>query len=234
MPNDPPVLGANPLVGPTAPQIAAALGRLLPHLAVQPGQAVAKTPRTPRATWSRWLVGRSDVGARARPTSVSPTRPGPANPVYRRLMQAYLVEARAALDLVDDVDLDAKSRVRARFALSLLTEAAAPTNTLLGNPQALARRPVETQRPQPGRPGFATWSDDLRHNGGMPATVDRRPFTVGGNLAVTPGQVVHRSEVFELIQYTPATGDDASPGRWSPSRRRSTSSTSPTSVPAAA
>ena len=45
---------------------------------------------------------------------------------------------------------------------------------------------------------------DVRHNGGMPATVDTRPFTVGGNIAATPGQVVHRSEVFELIQYTPA------------------------------
>jgi polyhydroxyalkanoate synthase len=39
----------------------------------------------------------------------------------------------------------------------------------------------------------------------MPSTVDRRPFSVGGNLAVTPGRVVHRAEVFELIQYAPTT-----------------------------
>jgi polyhydroxyalkanoate synthase subunit PhaC len=39
----------------------------------------------------------------------------------------------------------------------------------------------------------------------MPAQVDTRPFEVGGNLAVTPGLVVHRSDVFELIQYAPST-----------------------------
>jgi polyhydroxyalkanoate synthase len=46
---------------------------------------------------------------------------------------------------------------------------------------------------------------DARHNHWMPSTVDRRPFSVGKNLAVTPGQVVHRSDVFELIQYAPST-----------------------------
>ncbi len=91
----------------------------------------------------------------------------------------------------------------ARFAVSLLTEAVAPTNTLVGNPSALAKA-IETR----GRSLFAGvrhFAHDVGHNGGMPSTVDTRPFTVGGNLAVTPGQVVHRSEVFELIQYAPQT-----------------------------
>src|SRR5262249_32037864 len=48
-------------------------------------------------------------------------------------------------------------------------------------------------------------ANDVRRNRGMPSTVDRRPFSVGGNLAVTPGQVVHRAEVYELIQYAPST-----------------------------
>ena len=98
--------------------------------------------------------------------------------------------------------LDAKSRERARFAVTLLTDAAAPTNTLLGNPSALAKA-LETR----GRSlltGVRHMAHDMRRNGGMPSTVDTRPFTVGGNLAATPGQVVHRSEVFELIQYAPA------------------------------
>ena len=37
----------------------------------------------------------------------------------------------------------------------------------------------------------------------MPSMVDRKPFKVGENLAATPGAVIHRTEVFELIQYTP-------------------------------
>jgi polyhydroxyalkanoate synthase len=125
------------------------------------------------------------------------------NPLYRRLLQAYLVERLALLRLVEDVEMDHKSRARARFAMSLLTEAAAPTNTLIGNPGALAKA-VQT-RGQSLVQGLRHFGHDMRHNGGMPSMVDTRPFEVGGNLAVTPGQVVHRSEVFELIQYAPST-----------------------------
>ena len=125
------------------------------------------------------------------------------NPLYHRLMQSYLIQREALLALVDDVELDHKSRERARFALSLFTEAAAPTNTLLGNPAALAK--AAQTRGRSLVDGLRHLVHDLRHNGGMPAQVDTRPFNVGGNLAVTPGQVVYRSEVFELIQYSPST-----------------------------
>jgi len=124
-------------------------------------------------------------------------------PLYRRLMQAYLAWRHALHRLIDELDLDVKSRERGRFALTLLTEALAPTNTLLGNPAAL-RRALETS-------GSSLWSG-LRHvaadvvrNGGLPAQVDRRPFRLGENLAVTPGQVVFRNEVLELLQYAPTT-----------------------------
>jgi polyhydroxyalkanoate synthase len=197
---DPVVLGANPLVGLNRRQAAAALGRLFQRMAVEPG-VVTATALEAASQLLEVLVGRSDVAAEPRDKRFA-DRAWSDNPVYRRLLQAYLVEARAVLAVVDEVEIDPKSRERARFAMSLFTEAAAPTNTLLGNPNALAKA-VQTR----GRSlltGVRHMAHDLCHNGGLPATVDTRPFTVGGNLAVTPGQVVHRSEVFELIQYSPA------------------------------
>jgi polyhydroxyalkanoate synthase len=197
---DPVVLGANPLVGLNRRQVTAALGRLLQRMAVEPG-VVTATALGAAGQLVEVLVGRSDVAPEPRDRRFV-DRAWSDNPLYRRLLQAYLVEARAVLDVVDEVELDPKSRERARFAMSLFTEAAAPTNTLLGNPSALAKA-VETR----GRSlltGVRHMAHDARENGGLPATVDSRPFTVGGNIAVTPGQVVHRSEVFELIHYSPA------------------------------
>ena len=123
------------------------------------------------------------------------------NPLYRRWAQAYLAWNRSVHDLVDDLDLDAKSRIRAHFVASLLTEAAAPTNGLLGNPAAL--REAARTRGASLRSGLRHYLHDLRTNGGMPSTVDTRPFEVGQSLATTPGAVVHRSEVLELLQYEP-------------------------------
>jgi len=197
---DPIVLGANPLVGLNRQQVAAALGRLTQRAMVEPGAVTANMLRA-LGELVGVVVGRSDVAPDPRDKRFA--HPAfAANPIYHRVVQAYLVETKALLEVVDEVGLDAKSRERARFAVTLLTDAAAPTNTLLGNPSALAKA-LETR----GRSllnGVRHMAHDLRRNGGMPSTVDTRPFTVGGNLAATPGQVVHRSEVFELIQYAPA------------------------------
>src|SRR5262249_60989933 len=135
--DDPPVLGANPFVGLTRRQIVAALGRLFQRVAVEPRVAAALAVDTAREL-GRVVLGRSDVT----PDPKDKRFADPAwetNPLYRRLLQAYLIQRRALSHLVDEVQLAPKSRERARFAMSLLTEAAAPTNTLIGNPTALAR-----------------------------------------------------------------------------------------------
>jgi polyhydroxyalkanoate synthase len=200
-PADPPVLGANPFVGLTRQQVVAAAGRLLQRMAVEPGVVLADGLEV-AGELLKVMIGRSHVVPAAGDKRF--THPAwSSNPMYRRLGQAYLVQTRAMLGLIDDVELDPKSRERARFALSLFTEAVAPTNTLPGNPAAIGKA-VQTR----GRSlvtGARHFLQDARHNNGMPSTVDRRPFSVGGNLAVTPGQVVHRAEVFELIQYAPST-----------------------------
>jgi poly[(R)-3-hydroxyalkanoate] polymerase subunit PhaC len=198
--DDPPVLGANPFVGLTRRQVGAAVGRLFGRVAVEPGVVLTGAFGAARQLL-KVARGRSDVV----PDPADKRFVDPAwvnSPLYRRLLQAYLVERDALFRLVDDIGLDPKSRERARLALSLLTEAGAPTNTLLGNPSALAK--AWQTRGQSLVAGLRHFRHDLRHNGGMPSMVDTRPFTVGGNIAVTPGQVIHRSELFELIQYAPA------------------------------
>ena len=81
--------------------------------------------------------------------------------------------------------------------------AVAPTNAMLTNPAAV-RKFVDTG----GRSlwsGLKNYLDDLTKNGGMPSMVDQSAFKVGESLAITPGAVVFRNELLELIQYTPAT-----------------------------
>ncbi len=86
--------------------------------------------------------------------------------------------------------------------MSLLTEALAPTNFLAGNPAAI-KRAVETGGGSLLH-GLQNLLQDIATNGGMPSQVDKSAFQVGENLALSPGAVVFRNEVLELIQYAPA------------------------------
>jgi polyhydroxyalkanoate synthase subunit PhaC len=128
------------------------------------------------------------------------------NPVYRRLLQGYLSLGGSLSRLVDDYEAaghDWRDVERARFGASALTSLLAPTNTLLGNPAAL-KRAFDTGGRSVVR-GVGHLLHDLRTNGGMPSQTDRSAFTVGVDLAITPGAVVSRDEVAELLQYTPTT-----------------------------
>jgi poly[(R)-3-hydroxyalkanoate] polymerase subunit PhaC len=126
------------------------------------------------------------------------------NPFYRIWMQGYLAWRDSLNAFVDGAGFDATSAARARFVLSLLTEAVAPTNFLPGNPAAL-KKMMETGGSSLVR-GLQNLLQDIMTNGGMPAQVDKSAFQVGKNLATTPGAVVFRNEVCELIQYAPTTG----------------------------
>ena len=125
------------------------------------------------------------------------------NPAFRRLGQAYLACTQASLDLVERSPLDWRTKARARLATSLATSALAPTNNLLLNPDAMVKA-YETG----GRSvvaGAANFLRDVRTHHGMPRTADPEAHAVGRDLGVTPGSVVFRNEVCELIQYSPST-----------------------------
>jgi polyhydroxyalkanoate synthase len=123
------------------------------------------------------------------------------NRLFRTTMQTYLYLGSGVDNVVSDLGVEGMNAERARFLLTLIREAAAPTNFFLTNPAAL-KRCFDTGGGSV-RSGIANWAGDVRHNHGMPSMVDRRPFRIGENIAATPGVVIHRTEVFELIQYTP-------------------------------
>jgi polyhydroxyalkanoate synthase len=90
-----------------------------------------------------------------------------------------------------------------QFVAEMVTSSLAPTNLLLGNPAAL-KRAFETGGASLVL-GLRNYLHDVRFNGGMPSQVKQGALLVGEDLAVTPGGVVYRDAVCEVLQYTPTT-----------------------------
>jgi poly[(R)-3-hydroxyalkanoate] polymerase subunit PhaC len=186
--------------GPTAAQRVTGAARFLAGQTVrQPLTLMRDTPGTARELL-RIAVGKSQVA----PEKKDKRFADPAwreHLVYRRLMQAYLYLGSRVDPYVDSLGIEGLNRERARFALMLAREAMSPTNFFTTNPAAV-KRSYDTAGGSILR-GMANMAGDLRHNHGMPSMVDRKPFKIGENMAATPGAVIYRTEVFELIQYTP-------------------------------
>ena len=125
------------------------------------------------------------------------------NPFYKRGMQTYLATQKNLQDWVTDLKMNELEHARAKFVMGMITDALAPTNSLVGNPSALKR--VVDSGGMSLLKGLKNAYSDITKNGGMPSQVDGRPFEVGKNLAVSKGDVVWRDEVLELIQYKPLT-----------------------------
>jgi polyhydroxyalkanoate synthase len=125
------------------------------------------------------------------------------NPLLRRVVQAYLAAERTADELVDDAALDWRDDKRIRFLADNLAEALSPSNMPLVNP-ASAKAAIDSGGLNLARGGISLLRD-LATPPRVPEMVDTSQFEVGRNIAVTPGAVVLRTEVLELIQYRPQT-----------------------------
>ena len=125
------------------------------------------------------------------------------NPLLRRMVQGYLAAGQTAEQLVGDAGLGWRDEQRARFLVENLVEALAPSNLPLVNP-ASAKAAIDTAGLNFLR-GGRNLLRDLASPPRVPQMVDESAFQVGRNLAVTPGAVVLRTELLELIQYRPQT-----------------------------
>lgn len=128
------------------------------------------------------------------------------NPIFSALKQLYLATARWMEQLVEDAEgLDDQTRHKARFYIEQINNALAPTNFALTNPEVL-KETAATNAENLVR-GMRMLSEDIEAGrGGLKIRQsDYKQFKVGENLAVTPGKVIHQSDLCQLIQYEATT-----------------------------
>ncbi|MEX1178786.1 MAG: alpha/beta fold hydrolase [Nitriliruptor sp.] len=125
------------------------------------------------------------------------------NPTLRRLVQAYLATGETLETLLADADLDWEDEERVGLVLDNLIQALAPSNNPFLNPSAW-KTAIDTGGASFVR-GVRHLVDDMATSPRIPSSVPPGAFEVGRDLAVTPGAVILRTDVFELIQYTPQT-----------------------------
>lgn len=125
-----------------------------------------------------------------------------SNPFYQTLKESYLLASEFLLKEAEETDgEDTNEQRRLKFHLQQFVDAMAPVNYLLTNPAAL-KRAAET--------GGASLAEGTRNlladlQEGRMSMTDATAFQPGENLAITPGKVVYRNELIELIQYEPQT-----------------------------
>lgn len=128
------------------------------------------------------------------------------DPYYRCIMQQYLLFSRTVEELIENLDgMDSDRKRNLAFYARQMVNAMSPTNFASTNPEVM-RKTLET-RGENLVDGLARLREDLANSAeGLNVTMtDRSAFTIGENIAVTPGSVVFENELIQLIQYTPST-----------------------------
>ncbi|MFX0540652.1 PHA/PHB synthase family protein [Roseovarius sp. S4756] len=128
------------------------------------------------------------------------------HPYFRYIREQYELNAKAVADAVAEAsDLDPVEKKRLEYFSKQIIDMMAPTNFLGTNPDALERA-VATEGESLVK-GLENLVADLEANGGemVVRLADENAFALGENIATTPGKVVYRNDLMELIQYAPAT-----------------------------
>ncbi len=171
-------------------------------LARRPGRVVGRAAAL-GAELARVGVGRSELEAAPKDRRFTDDA-WTKNPFLKRTLQGYLAWGESVRGLVGDAELGWGDEQRMGFILDNLVEASSPSNNPFLNPKVL-KRIVDT-----GGGNLVVGSRrlvrDFASAPRVPSMVEPDAFEVGTDLAVTPGAVVFRTDVFELIQYTPRTG----------------------------
>ena len=128
------------------------------------------------------------------------------HPYFNYIKQQYMIASESMHDAIEDLEsIDDREKRRLQYFTSQLVDMMAPTNFLATNPDALMKA-VETEGESLVR-GLENLVRDVEANKGelQVTLADKEAFKLGQNLATTPGKVVFRNHLFELIQYSPTT-----------------------------
>ncbi|HEU4806492.1 MAG TPA: class I poly(R)-hydroxyalkanoic acid synthase [Nitrobacter sp.] len=129
-----------------------------------------------------------------------------SNQFFDFVMQAYLLTTKWANELVRDADgLDPHTRKKAEFYVAQITNAIAPSNFVMTNPEVL--RETFAQNADNLARGMKMLAEDIEAGHGVLRIrqSDSGNLAVGVNMATTPGKVIYQNELMQLIQYSPST-----------------------------
>src|SRR5688572_1106603 len=128
-----------------------------------------------------------------------------SNQFFDFLKQAYLLTTKCAYELVQQAEgVDDHTRKKAEFYVQQITNALAPSNFILTNPEVL--RETMTSNADNLARGMQMFAEDMESGRGvLRIRQSAANLEVGRDMAVTPGKVIYQNELMQLIQYEPTT-----------------------------
>ncbi|HEY1461487.1 MAG TPA: class I poly(R)-hydroxyalkanoic acid synthase, partial [Casimicrobiaceae bacterium] len=177
----------------------------VPAIWIDPSAAAQLTEQFNRrmeALWLRAAQGAPAAGSAPRDRRFA-SREWHEQPYFALLRDGYLLYAEYLRALAGLAQTDETTRKRVNFLVQQYVDAIAPSNFLATNPDAL-KRAIESGGASLAR-GLSNLAVDAQR--GRIAMSDESAFEVGVNLAITPGSVVYRNELIELIQYKATTAE---------------------------